>query len=57
MSNFAVLLSAGMFVFSAWMFVQTSDWVALVFMVMSVGYGALFLARRRSGPDGSGDSG
>jgi hypothetical protein len=31
-----------MFAFSAWIFSQTGDWVALVFMGMSAGYGLLF---------------
>lgn len=38
----ALGLSAGMFAFSTWVFWQTGDWVALLFMVVSVGYGALF---------------
>lgn len=38
----AIGLSAGMFAFSAWVYVQTSDWVAMLFMVVSAGYGLLF---------------
>ena len=55
----ALVVSAVMFAFSAWMFSQTGDWVALVFMVMSAGYGVLFMRRgrnRRHDPaDGSGE--
>lgn len=38
----AVGLSAGMFAFSTWIYTQTGDWVALLFMVVSAGYGVLF---------------
>ena len=38
----AVGLSAGMFAFSTWVYTQTGDWVALLFMVLSAGYGVLF---------------
>ncbi len=38
----AVALSAGMFAFSTWIYTQTGDWVALVFMLVSAGYGVLF---------------
>ena len=38
----AVGLSAGMFAFSTWIYTQTGDWVALLFMVLSAGYGVLF---------------
>ena len=31
-----------MFAFSGWMYSQTGDWVALVFMIGSGGYGLLF---------------
>jgi hypothetical protein len=42
MQFLAVIISAVMFAFSAWMYSQTGDWVALVFMVGSGGYGLLF---------------
>ena len=48
MHKVAVMISAGMFAFSAWIYSETGDWVALVFMAMSVGYGALFAASRLS---------
>ena len=55
----ALVVSAVMFAFSAWMFSQTGDWVALVFMVMSAGYGVLFMRRGRNRShdpaDGSGE--
>ncbi len=38
----AIGLSAGMFAFSSWVFWQTGDWVALLFMVVSIAYGVLF---------------
>ena len=38
----AVALSAGMFAFSTWIYTQTGDWVALIFMVVSAAYGVLF---------------
>lgn len=37
-----ISLSAGMFAFSAWIYTQTGDWVALLFMTLSAGYGVLF---------------
>ena len=48
MHTVAVMMSAGMFAFSAWTYGETGDWVALVFMAMSVGYGALFAVTRLS---------
>ncbi|MEY2909045.1 MAG: hypothetical protein RLZZ602_1568 [Pseudomonadota bacterium] len=38
----AVAMSAGMFAFSTWIYTQTGDWVALLFMVVSAVYGVLF---------------
>ena len=38
----AIGLSAGMFAFSAWIYGQSGDWVALVFMLVSAVYGLLF---------------
>ena len=42
MQFLAMTISAVMFAFSGWMYSQTGDWVALVFMVGSGGYGLLF---------------
>ena len=39
-------LCVGMFVFSAWVYVETHDWVAVIFMVVSLTYGALFNSGR-----------
>ncbi|WP_197911779.1 hypothetical protein [Kineobactrum salinum] len=39
-----------MLVFSGWIFLQTGDWVAILFAAVSLGYGIFFLAvtpRRR----------
>ncbi|MDB4491342.1 hypothetical protein N9212_02250 [Luminiphilus sp.] len=38
----AVGLSAGMFAFSTWVYTQSGDWVALLFMVLSAAYGVFF---------------
>lgn len=43
----ALLLSAAMFAFSGWMYIQTGDWVAAVFAVGSLGYGVFFIAFAR----------
>ena len=42
MQFLAMTISAVMFAFSGWMYSQTGDWVALVLMVGSGGYGLLF---------------
>ena len=42
MQVLAVIISAVMFAFSGWMYSQTGDWVALVFMIGSGCYGLLF---------------
>ena len=42
MQYLAMIISAVMFAFSGWMYSQTVDWVALVFMVGSGAYGLLF---------------
>ncbi|WP_040482062.1 hypothetical protein [Luminiphilus syltensis] len=51
----AIALSAGMFAFSAWIYSETGDWVAILFMVLSGCYGLFFsggyLDRLRRGPD------
>jgi hypothetical protein len=33
-----------MLVFSGWVYLQTGDWVALVFAVASIGYGIFFFS-------------
>ncbi len=39
-------LCFGMFVFSAWVYIETQDWVAVIFMMVSLTYGALFNSGR-----------
>ena len=36
-------VAAAMFLFSSWMYLQTGDWVAVVFALGSLGYGLYFL--------------
>lgn len=59
MDKAALVVSAAMFAFSVWMFSETGDWVAMVFMLMSAGYGVLFIRRGRNrsndSADGSGE--
>ena len=38
-------LTAAMFAFSSWVFLQTGDWVAAVFAAGSLAYGLFFLTR------------
>lgn len=40
----ALLVAAAMFVFSAWMYSRTGDWVAAVFALGSVAYGVFFFS-------------
>jgi hypothetical protein len=40
-------LATAMLVFSAWMYLQTGDWVALLFVGGSLAYGVFFIAGRR----------
>lgn len=40
----ALVITAAMFAFSAWVYMRTGDWVAAVFAVASLGYGLFFLA-------------
>jgi hypothetical protein len=40
-----------MLVFSSWMYLQTGDWVALVFAVASLGYGVFFFSVTPGGRD------
>ena len=52
MNTLALIASAGMFALSGWMYVETGDWVALVFMVLSAAWGLFFAGRRsRQGGD------
>lgn len=39
-----MVLATFMLVFSAWMYLQTGDWVALIFIAGSLGYGVFFLS-------------
>jgi len=45
-NTLALIASAGMFAFSGWMYAETGDWVALVFMVLSGAWGLFFAGRR-----------
>jgi hypothetical protein len=40
----AIFLSAGMFAFSAWMYLETGDWVAMIFALGSLAYGGYFVS-------------
>jgi CHASE2 domain-containing sensor protein len=39
-----IVATLAMLVFSGWMYLQTGDWVALVFAAFSLGYGIFFLS-------------
>jgi uncharacterized RDD family membrane protein YckC len=39
-----IVATLAMLVFSGWMYLQTGDWVALVFAAFSLGYGVFFLS-------------
>lgn len=52
----AVGLSAGMFAFSTWIYTQNGDWVALLFMLVSAGYGVMFASGQLDRMLGNGDS-
>ena len=39
-------IAGGMFIFSAYMYVSTGDWVAAVFSAGSIGYGLFFFTTR-----------
>lgn len=39
-----MVLATVMLVFSGWMYLQTGDWVALLFIAGSLGYGVFFLS-------------
>ncbi|MCR9184830.1 MAG: hypothetical protein NXH81_05490 [Halieaceae bacterium] len=49
--NTGIVLTLGMLVFSSWMYLQTGDWVALVFAVASLGYGVFFFSVTPGGRD------
>ena len=50
MLKFIVIgICMGMFAFSAWIYIQTNDWVAVIFMIVSLAYGALFNSGRLDG--------
>ena len=40
-----LVATATMFAFSTWMYTQTGDWVAAVFAVGSLAYGAFFFTQ------------
>lgn len=42
-----LVLTLAMFVFSSWMYLQTGDWVALVFAGGSFAYALFFIAAKR----------
>ena len=42
-----LLLTAAMFAFSSYVFINTGDWVAAVFALGSLGYGLFFLSTAR----------
>lgn len=44
---FGLVITFAMLVFSAYIFSQTGDWVAAVFMAGSVAYGVFFLSGLR----------
>jgi len=46
-----LVLTAVMFAFSSWMYLQTGDWVAAVFALGSLGYGLFFLGRVQDAGD------
>jgi len=48
----AIALSAAMFAFSLWVYQNTGDWVALIFMAMSMVYGFVFASTRLRAPLG-----
>ncbi|MFK7975729.1 MAG: hypothetical protein AB8C02_06310 [Halioglobus sp.] len=47
----ALIAATAMLIFSAWMYLRTGDWVALVFIAGSLGYIALFVSTRLSDKD------
>lgn len=47
----ALVAATAMLLFSAWMYLRTGDWIALVFIVGSLGYIALFVSSSVSDKD------
>ncbi len=47
-----LVLTALMFAFSTWMYLQTGDWVAAIFALGSLGYGIFFLTTVSRGQGG-----
>lgn len=45
----ALFLALALFVFSAWIYSRTGDWVAMVFALGSVAYAFYFFTRLRGG--------
>jgi hypothetical protein len=43
---FGLIVAAAMAAFSAYMFLETGDWVAAVFFLGSVGYAVVFVATK-----------
>lgn len=41
-----LVVAGGMFLFSAWMYYRTGDWVAAVFVAGSLAYGLFFYSLR-----------
>ena len=41
----ALVIAVAMFAFSAWMYIRTGDWVAVVFALGSVAYGVYFFSK------------
>ena len=39
-----LVVAVAMFVFSAWIYARTGDWVAVIFALGSVGYGVFFFS-------------
>ncbi|WP_175580211.1 hypothetical protein [Kineobactrum sediminis] len=39
-----IVVTLAMLVFSGWVYLQTGDWVALVFAIASLGYGIFFFS-------------
>jgi hypothetical protein len=50
LGSVAMVLSAAMFAFSLWVYQHTGDWVALIFMAMSMVYGFVFASSRFRAP-------
>ena len=44
-----LVIAAGMFLFSAYIYISTGDWVAAVFAVGSVAYGLFFFTTTSNG--------